>query len=219
MVDPSDIQIVAIIPAAGRSTRMGRPKQLLPMDKGTMLEHVIESVLWGDIDGLCVVTSGAVDDELALGEDPRFILAINDDADSEMLDSIRMGMAVLNARCQVNDIDAYLVCPGDMPRVTPDDVRAVTAAFRREPDGIVIAAHQGRRGHPMVFPASLAAEVDRIGAGGLKALIEAHTERVRIVERDSPGVIQDIDTPEDWELTIDDWEKGTGNLSRDRKKL
>ena len=204
MTDAAPVQVFAIIPAAGRATRMGRPKQLLPVGRGTMLECVIEAVLAGDTNGLCVVTSSAIDAELCFSEDPRFIVAVNDDADSEMLDSIRMGMAALSEQCQVADIDGYVVCPGDMPHVSPDDVRAVTRAYRDGPGAIVIAAHAGTRGHPMVFPASLAPEVRRINAGGLNVLVGRHAGRVRLVERGSRGVIQDVDTPEDWELTIGD---------------
>ncbi|MCK4658447.1 MAG: nucleotidyltransferase family protein [Phycisphaerae bacterium] len=192
------VQVFAIIPAAGQSTRMGRCKQLMPMGEGAMLECVIETALHGEIDGLCVVTSSMVDEELALSEDPRFIVAINDDGASEMLDSIRMGMAVLKHRCQVAGGDGYLVCPGDMPRVTAEDVCTVTHAFRKHAGDIVIAAHGGTRGHPMVFPASLAGEVERIGDGGLKVLIEHHADSVRLVECDSSGVIEDLDTPEDY---------------------
>ena len=204
MADAAQVQVFAIIPAAGRATRMGRPKQLLPMGKATMLECVIEAVLDGDIDGLCVVTSSAIDGALPLSEDLRFITAVNDDADSDMLDSIRMGMAALNERRQVSDIDGYAVCPGDMPHISADDVRAVTQAYREGPRSIVIAAHGGVRGHPMVFPASLAPEVRAIDAGGLNVLVERHADRVRLIERESRGVIQDIDTPEDWRLEIGD---------------
>ena len=204
MADAAQVQVFAIIPAAGQATRMGRPKQLLPVGEATMLECVIEAVLHGDIDGLCVVTSSAIDRALLLSEDPRFIVAVNAAADSDMLDSIRMGMAALNGRRPVADIDGYAVCPGDMPHISADDVCAVTRAYRDGPGSIVVAAHGGARGHPMVFPALLAPEVRAIDAGGLNMLVERHADRVRLIERESRGVIQDVDTPEDWRLTIGD---------------
>ncbi len=204
MDDATDVQVFAIIPAAGRSARMGEPKQLLPTQEGTVLESVIEAVLRGDINGLCVVTSSAIDEALAVSQDPRFIVALNDDPDSEMLDSIRLGMAALNERCQVHDTDGYMVCPGDMPQVSVEDVRAVAGAYRAAPGGIVIAAHAGTKGHPMVFPVALATEVQRIEDGGLKVLAERHARRVRLIECASPGVIQDLDTPEDYQRLMRD---------------
>ncbi|MFH0980030.1 MAG: nucleotidyltransferase family protein [Planctomycetota bacterium] len=197
--DDPQVQVFALIPAAGASTRMGRPKQLLPLGKTTLLERVIEAVLWGDIDGLCVLTSSVIDGQLALSEDPRFLVAINDNTASEMIDSVRMGIAALYARCHVRDRDGFLVCPGDMAEVSADDVRALTGAYREQPGRIVIATHTGQRGHPMVFPASLAAEVRQIRDGGLKVLAERHAADVRLVERTSPGVIRDVDMPEDFE--------------------
>ena len=183
---------------------MGEPKQLLPTQEGTVLESVIEAVLWGNVNGLCVVTSSAIDEALAVSEDPRFIVAINDDPDSEMLDSIRLGMAALDERCQIHDTDGYMVCPGDMPQISVEDVRAVAGAYRAAPGGIVIAAHAGTKGHPMVFPVALETEVQRIEDGGLKVLAERHARRVRLIECASPGVIQDLDTPEDYQRLMRD---------------
>ena len=198
------VQVFAVIPAAGRSERMGCPKQLLPFGETTLLESVIEAALTGGSDGLCVVTHRAIDAELALGEDPRFITAINDDPRSQMLDSILIGIAALRRRCEVRDCDAILVCPGDAAGVTAADVRASIAECRRHPDSIVVAAHEGRRGHPVIIPLSLEGEVAAGLDGGLRALMVRHPERVRIVECASPGVLEDIDTPADYaRLSLD----------------
>ncbi|MCP4592918.1 MAG: nucleotidyltransferase family protein [bacterium] len=205
MAGPEDIQVFAVIPAAGQSRRMGEPKQLLPMDGATMLESVIESVLEGGIDGLCVVTSRVIDEALLLSEDPRFILAHNDDPASEMIDSIRIGMNALADHCTVCEHDGLMVCPADMPGVTSADVRTVAGAYREAPGGAVIAAYQGKRGHPVVFPASWAEQVRQIGDGGLKVLIERHSDRARLVECASPGVLVDLDTLQDF----DEWVEGS----------
>jgi molybdenum cofactor cytidylyltransferase len=192
-------QVFAIIPAAGRSTRMGQPKQLLPVGDRPMLEWVIETVLQGHIAGLCVVTSSDVDEALLLGEDPRYVLAINDDPTSEMLDSVRLGLEALTHACDVTDTDGYLVCPGDMPLVLAEDVEAVTYEYRRHPQCIAIASHGGRRGHPMAFPAALASELATLCERGLNALPDLHPGRVRLVERDSDGVLRDVNTPAEFE--------------------
>ena len=198
MNDAADVQVFAVIPAAGQSKRMGQPKQLLPLGGWTLLEHVIEAVLEGDIDGLCVVVSSAIDNELLLREDPRFRVAVNDDAGSQMLDSIVIGLGALRERCPVRDIDACLVCPGDMPGVSSQDCRELTRAYREHPGSIVVAAHAGARGHPMVFPVSMSNEAQRITEGGLRVLIQRHADCLRLVERDTRGVIEDVNTPADW---------------------
>lgn len=198
MNDAGDVQVFAVIPAAGQSKRMGRPKQLLPLGGRTLLEQVIEAVLEGEINGLCVVVSSAIDNELLLREDPRFITAVNDDAGSQMLDSILIGWGALRERRPVHDPDACLVCPGDMPGVSPQDCRALTREYREHPGCIVIATHAGARGHPVVFPLSMSNEARRITEGGLRVLIERHADCVRRVERDAPGVVADVNTPADW---------------------
>lgn len=197
------IQVFAVIPAAGQSTRMGRPKQLLPLDGRTMLESVVETVLHGDIDGLCVVTTNAVDAELALSEDPRFITAINDDPRTQMLDSVLIGLEVLRKHCAIEADDGVLVCPGDAAGVVANDVKAVCRAYRQRPGALVTAASAGKRGHPMVFPASLQPEARAIPQGGLKTLLDRHSDQVCTVERASAGVLEDIDTPEDYSRLAD----------------
>jgi nicotine blue oxidoreductase len=64
---------------------------------------------------------------------------------------------------------------------------------------IVVAARGGRRGHPMIFPASLAAFVESAACdSGLNALPREHAARVKLVECASPGVSRDVDTPADY---------------------
>lgn len=198
MTAADPVQIFAVIPAAGQSQRIGRPKQLLPLGDRTMLESVVETVLVGEIDGLCVVTSRVIDAELALSEDPRFLTAINNDPGTQMLDSVLIGLAHLRKRCQIRDHDGVLVCPGDAAGVTPGDVQACSFAYREQPDGLVVAAHHGKRGHPIVFPVALETELCQAPEGGLRALMDRCHDRVRIVECASPGVLTDIDTPEDY---------------------
>ena len=92
-------RVFGMIPAAGRSRRMTSdvPKQLMPFGDRVVLECAIEAMLGADLDGLVVVTRSDVADELDLTEDPRFLTAINDEAGSEMIDSIRVGLAALAA--------------------------------------------------------------------------------------------------------------------------
>ncbi|MHC4610060.1 MAG: nucleotidyltransferase family protein, partial [Planctomycetota bacterium] len=116
--------VYGVIPAAGRSRRMGSPKQLLPYGDSTVLETVIETVLATPMSGLAVVTHSDIVDELDLAEDPRFLTAINDDAESQMLDSIGLGIEALRGECDPAAKSGILVCPGDMPGI---DVATIEA--------------------------------------------------------------------------------------------
>jgi len=182
---------------------MGAPKQLLPYGGRKLLETVIERVLTAPTNGLAVVTTSAVAVELDLDDDPRFITVRNDDPQSQMIDSIRLGAEALQDFFGVLPDAGLMVFPGDMPDVDAETVHACIRAFRdlavaANREDIVVAAHQGKRGHPIIVPWALTAELAEIREGGLAQLLTRCPERVHLVERPSAGVTRDIDTPEDY---------------------
>jgi CTP:molybdopterin cytidylyltransferase MocA len=200
-------RIFAIIPAAGQSRRMGTAKQLLDVGGRPMLLSVLESLAASEVDGIVLVTNSSVAQQLAgyslsntgkLGL-PMPPIAINDDPKSEMIDSIRIGIAEWRKRQTLREHDGFLVCPADQPGIAMADFNACIAAFRASPDRIVIGTYDGRRGHPIVFPVSLADFVQSSACNaGLNALPRAHPERVIAQPCGSPAVVRDVDTPEDY---------------------
>lgn len=203
--EAGDASIFAVVPAAGRSRRMGADKQMLPIGGRPMLIGVLESLCAADISGVIVVTRGAIVEQIGNAIPPRVQVVLNEDPDAEMIDSIRMGLdawggAHSTRRSASNACNGFLFCPGDHPGIRTDDFDTCIAAFRESPKRIVIATHSGRRGHPMIVPADLldfvySHECDE----GLNALRGVHGDRVRLVECGSPGVIRDIDTPADYD--------------------
>lgn len=190
--------VVAIVPAAGRSRRMGAPKLLLPVAGQPMLIRTMETLLAGGAVPLFVVTTAELRDRLALSGRPDVHVVLNDAPDSEMIDSVRIGLRA--AERLLPPAAGFLVCPADHPALSAGDVRACLIAFCETPDRIVIASHGGRRGHPLIFPSADAAYVHSAACdGGLHALARAHAPRVRLVACSSPGVTQDVDTPFDYE--------------------
>ena len=195
----SPVAVYAVIPAAGQSTRMGVPKQLLPCGEGTVLETVIGTVLAAPMNGLAVVANSAVADELDLAEDPRFLTAINDDAESQMLDSICLGIEALRAECNPPADAGILVCPGDMPEIDVETLEACIGAFVDRSNRIVVATYQGKHGHPIIVPLSMTTELSSITEGGLAELLRRHPQRTHEVDCPSSGVTRDLDTPEDYD--------------------
>lgn len=196
---PPSAAVYAVIPAAGRSRRMGSPKQLLPYGDRTVLESVIETVLAAPTSGLAVVTHTAVANELDLTEDPRFVTVINDDAESQMLDSIRLGIEAAQGAFEPTPDSGILVCPGDMPWIDVPTVTACIVAFADRHEGIIVATHQGKRGHPIIVPLSMIAELGAIPTGGLAELLTRHPDKIHCVECPTPGVTHDLDTPGDYD--------------------
>ena len=186
-----------IVPAAGMSRRMGRPKQLLTFRGSTMAATVTQTLLDADLSGVVMVTRTELTDALHLPSDSRVHLAINDDPHSEMIDSIRIGLAALD-QFQPRPDDGVLVVPGDMPRLTSQTCRVCMSEFAANPQQIVIAVHEGRRGHPLIFPFAMRDAVDELD-GGLNLLPRRHPERIHPIDVDDPGAQVDVDTARDYE--------------------
>jgi molybdenum cofactor cytidylyltransferase len=185
-------KIAAIVLAAGRSTRMGANKLLMPVAGAPVLTQTLRALDSAGLTNRLVVTGhdqDAVEAILPAGaarvHNPAFA--------SGMASSLKAGIAALRP-----DIDAALVVLGDMPAVRPADLGALIAAFGPDDGrGIVVPTYRGKRGHPVLFgrafwPAILAAEGDQ---GARQALID-NADSVCEVAIDHPGVAMDADTPE-----------------------
>ncbi len=192
-------RVFAVIPAAGKSKRMGTPKQLLEFGDSTVLETIIETVLQAGTDGLVVVTNLAIDDALDLSEDPRFLTAILSDPRAEMLDSILLGVDRLTKQFAPNASDAFMVCPGDVPAISGELVQSCESAYRHQAGDIVVAAHDGKDGHPIVVPFGLLDEVKSLHQVGLQGILKKQSGRVHRVGVESAITQLDIDTPADFE--------------------
>jgi molybdenum cofactor cytidylyltransferase len=193
-------RVFAVVPAAGRSRRMGRLKQLLDVRGRSMLEAVLQPLVAADVAGIALVIHEDVAERLSLPEDSRLHVVRNDDERTEMIDSIRIGLGVHRGCEQVTDADGYMVCPADQPGITTADFDRCITAFRAAPDKIIVATRAGKRGHPIVFPAALASFVESAACDqGLNALPRRHAGRVAHVECQSAGVCRDVDTPGDYQ--------------------
>jgi molybdenum cofactor cytidylyltransferase len=190
--------VVAIVPAAGRSGRMGTPKQLLRVDGKPMLLGIVDVLLDGGVSWVTVVASNPLCEQLP-SLPSRVGLVLNEDPRTEMIDSIRIGLA------SSPGADGYLVCPSDAARIAAADVRRCVEAFSRSRDSIVIATHNGRGGHPVIIPASLRDAVQSPECdAGLNHLARNRPGRVRTVACDSPGTITNVNTPADFEKLAGD---------------
>jgi molybdenum cofactor cytidylyltransferase len=190
--------IGAVVPAAGRGGRVGGGKPLLPVDGRPMLRGLVEALLAGGVSHAVVVAGGHdIADRLG-GLDRRAEVVVRQHAShGEMIDSVRAGLRVLATAGEA--FGGYLICPCDVAGLTPADVRRCVDAFAHTPNRIVIATHAGRRGHPMIFPASLEPLVqsDECRAG-LNHLARGRPQLVREVPCDSPAVLANVNTPEDY---------------------
>jgi molybdenum cofactor cytidylyltransferase len=195
------MQTFAVIPAAGRSRRMGQPKLLLPWGASTVIEHVLAAWSASRVDHVVVVVDPA-DRELARRCAACGVeVVVPDEAPAEMKDSVMLGLRWAE-HYQPDARDAWLVAPADMPGLKSEIINLLVDAHgaalaRGEKPCIRAARYSGRRGHPVLFPWPLAAEVARLGPDeGLDALVA----RRGLEHLDVPAgqIPEDFDTPEEY---------------------
>lgn len=187
--------IGAVVLAAGQSRRMGQPKLVLPWGDRTVIEQVVITLQAAGVAQIVVVTGGAADRVTAALDGYAVRLVHNPDyAASEMLDSLRIGMAALSV-----DTEALLIMPGDQPLLDAPAVRAVITAYERQQASLVVPSRNNRRGHPWLVARALWPAILTLRDGQtLRDFLSAHEGEILYVLVESPGVLQDIDTPEDY---------------------
>lgn len=176
--------------AAGRSTRMGRPKPLLEAGGETFLLLTIRALRDGGCDAVVVVV-GYGDETAANARDAGASVIRNRDPGSEQIDSVRMGIDALP-----EGTVAAVVLPVDHPLVRPTTVAALITRWRDAPDRIVRPVHEGRPGHPTLFPRPVWSDLRGILPHGARGVVEDDAHPTLDVAVEDPGVIADIDTPE-----------------------
>jgi len=187
--------ISAILLAAGESRRMGSPKALLHYQGQTFIERICTAFLTAGVDELIVVL-GARAEEIGRALPTHLALrsVVNSRYSQGQLSSLMVGIGALSP-----ESEAAIVNLVDHPLVSSETIKEVIDSYRAAPVPIVIASYQGKRGHPVLFSSQiygeiLAAPLDQ----GAKVVVRKDPTRVREIPLDDPGILADIDTPEDY---------------------
>ena len=190
--------ICAIVLAAGQSRRMGRQKMLLPYGGTTVIAHVVDQLLAGVVDGVCVVVGHEEEGAPQALEGRPVTVVSNPDPDAGMLSSVRCGIRALPESC-----DAVMVVLGDQPGITSALVDDLANTFAATGKGIVVPACEGKRGHPLLFSHRYCGEVlTSFDDLGLRGLLRAHPDDVVELEVSDDAVLSDMDRPEDYQEAL-----------------
>jgi molybdenum cofactor cytidylyltransferase len=186
--------ITALILAAGQSKRMGQPKMVLPWGETTILGQVIHTFKLAGLEEILVITGGDREQvEALVGDSARTIFNPNY-AEGEMLSSLQAGLAGLKL-----SVEAVLIALGDQPQVQERSVRLVVEEYRRSGASLVIPSFQMRRGHPWLVARPYWDEIQRMRSPeSPRDFLNRHTNDIRYVEIDDPGILKDLDMPEDY---------------------
>jgi CTP:molybdopterin cytidylyltransferase MocA len=181
----------AILLAAGRSSRMGAFKPLLPFGNKTVIECCIAYLRNGGVEDIIVVVGHRADDIRRKISGVTF--AVNPDPASPMGASIAAGVNALPVRAQ-----ATLIALVDHPAIPATVVSALLESWQTGAR-LVMPTWKDRGGHPVLVDLSFRAELLNLSeTGGLRAFFDVHANEVKRVPVDSPFIARDMDTWDDY---------------------
>ncbi len=188
----------AVILAAGESRRMGQPKALLPVPGTEPPENFLDRMigLFAAHSDPVIVVLGANADLIRSGvtRAAQATFVVNDRyAEGGQLSSLQCGL-----RAVPDGVSGVLFTPVDFPRVMPQTVAGVAAAFLRGAVcGLVIPRYRGRRGHPVCVARRFIGEFLNLPEGTqARQVIHRHEAEACYVDVDDPGILRDVDDPE-----------------------
>lgn len=192
-------RVAGLILAAGASSRMGRPKQLLDWGGRPLVRAAAETALAARLDPIVMVVGGARPEvEAALAGLPLHLVA-NPDYAAGQSTSLRAGIAALGELA-----DAVVVLLGDQPFVSAAIVERLVAEWQASQAAIVAPVYAGQRGNPVLFARTVFPELLAIrGDQGARGVLAADPSRIHPVVFDDPRPLADIDTLEDYERLRD----------------
>jgi molybdenum cofactor cytidylyltransferase len=190
--------ICAIVLAAGQSKRMGVQKLLLPFGGKTVIAHIVDQLTASSVDEVHVVV-GCQGKQVSRELSGRPVSIVNNsNYKSGMLSSVRCGLRAINKKCK-----AVLVVLGDQPSITSQLIDQMMQIFASNKKQILVPLYDDKRGHPILFSAAYCDEIltnyDDIG---LRGLLYAHKEDIFELPVQTPGVLSDIDYPQDYQREL-----------------
>lgn len=185
--------VSAIVLAAGRSSRMGAFKPLLPFGNSTVIETSLDQLTSAGAEEVVVVLGHRGDEIREQLKQRKLTFAFNADPDAPMSTSIARGGERLN-----NDAGCVLITPVDHPAVSSDTIRQIIHEWKAG-HALVQPEYQGRGGHPVLIDLHYRAELQHLDPNnGLRAFFDNHRSAVRRLPVDSPFVARDMDTWDDY---------------------
>lgn len=190
--------ICAIILAAGKSERMGKPKQLLPFGDKTIIETILEKILQSDVEETIVVLGANREKIKKKIKNFPVNIILNPHFSEGMLSSVQAGYRA------IPDIaKGVLVILGDQPDVSVKVINTLIREFKKTKKGIILPVHNNRRGHPVLINTKYREEVKNLSSNiGLRELIRNHPDDIFQVEVGTSSIFQDIDNMDDYKREL-----------------
>ena len=190
-----DCRIAGVILAAGRSSRIGQVKQVLPFRKTTVLGRVIENAGGALLDEVILVLGHGADHIQRAVRREGVRVVLNEEHAQGQSTSLRAGLSDVS-----EDTDAVMFILGDQPLVGPEVMNALIAGYCRTRAPIVLPTCRGRRGNPAVIDRALFPRVESLtGDVGARVLFQKYADEIVEIDVDDDSIHFDLDTWEDYE--------------------
>ncbi|MDD5590398.1 MAG: molybdenum cofactor cytidylyltransferase [Dehalococcoidales bacterium] len=186
--------ISAVLLAAGESSRMGEPKQLLPFGRSTFIEQAVDTLLASAVAEVIVVVGHRAEAVVERIGSRAVRIAQNPEYRQGMITSIIAGLKLV-----APEAGAIMLALSDQPLLNSRTIDNLIRGFLSGDKGIAIPTCRGIRGHPVIFAPKYIQELMRVkGDIGGRQIIDSHPEDVLEVDVASEGIIVDIDNRDDY---------------------
>lgn len=174
---------------------MGQSKQLLPVRGEPAVRFCIRQMLDAGLETIVVVLGADREKIRPAIADLPVEIALNLRLKSHMADSVSEGLAQMP-----ESVTGIMVALCDHPLVSPETYAALNARHYQSPTSILLPVYKDRGGHPTVFPRMLCRAADR--GLPLNGVVHAHPDRVCRIPINDPAIVQDMDTPADYQRML-----------------
>ncbi len=191
----ADAFVTGLVLGAGGSSRLGRPKQLLPYGDATLLDHTVATARACSFDQIVVPIGGAADEVQTTVDLSGAEVVVNYAFGKGCSSSIAAAIGAVDPRCTV-----LVLMLGDQPGVTPATVETLLGGRGSAP--LAVCRYDDGRGHPLAFDPTVFDELTRLhGDKGVWRLLDERAAEVAEVRIPGP-VPLDVDTLEDYEAVL-----------------
>jgi molybdenum cofactor cytidylyltransferase len=190
-------KLAVLLLAAGSSSRMGVPKQLLKWNNTTLLNHAINTVKQIDQNEIVLVLGAHFDKITSIIDASNITVIFNEDWEKGLGNSIACGIKYLKE--SLPDIDSVLIQLADQPLIDSNFLNKMIENYQLNPDKIICTSYQNKRlGVPAIFNKTKFEELSKLNHDkGAKDILNMNPENILFL--DGTDLISDIDTIEDYE--------------------